>query len=221
MQEFNDVVNKLNNGDFVSFDSDNLVFLDKSGKKYDVNLIYDPITKEIWPSENFDDFIQAYRQNVQEVSAKSMLKNLGEIDEDLLNGDICWIVTDNIKELLAIGKPSILDSEDPRVIIPFMKHQLSQNKLLIIGQDLDSSDHWFAIIGSQNNAYIVEYLPNICNFSETFIMNDLLNLMNDILLGNKPDRFYGKTGKHTFKILSYERKPLWSNVVETYINKLI
>lgn len=222
MESFNQLTQKLKNGDFVAFDTNNLVFLDKLGQEHTTDLIYDLVTNQIWPSENFEDFIQTYRQNVREVSAKVMLKNMGEIEEDLLDASICWAVTDNMKELLAIGKPSILESDDPSVIIPFMREQLVKNKLLIILQDPDSSDHWFALIGAQlphgkSGVHIVEHSPDICNFSETLVLNDLLDQMTDILSRILPDRFYGKVGTHIFKIMTFDRKPLWSQTVESYI----
>ena len=144
MESFDQIALKLNNGDFIAFkpiDNNNLIFLDKNHQKHITNLIYDPVNNQIMPPDNFEDFIQTYRQYVREVSAKVMLKNMGEIDEDIIDANICWAVTDNMRELLAIDKPSILESDDPSIIILFMRDQLMKNKLLIILQDPDSYDH--------------------------------------------------------------------------------
>ena len=217
MESFDQIAHKLNNGDFVAFDTNNLIFLDKNHQEHATNLIYDSVTNQIFPPDNFEEFIATYRQYVREVSAKVMLKNMGEIEEDILDANICWAVTDNMTELLSIGKPSILESDDHSILIPFMRDQLVKNKLLIILQDPDSQDHWFAVIGDNMNSHIVEHSSHTCNFSQTFTLNDLLDQMEVILSATLPDRFYGEISKHIFKIMSFNRKPLWSQTVKSFL----
>ena len=52
--------------------------------------------------DNFDDFYQTYLKNICLVSYKSASKNipLEEIDQMILNAEICWQSNDNIRNLL-------------------------------------------------------------------------------------------------------------------------
>jgi len=169
--------------------------------------------------EDFNDFITTYRKYVREVTYRTMLKNMGEIDDDIIDANICWAVTDNIIELLAINNPIKLESSNSDYIISFMKEQLLQNKLLIILQDPDTFDHWFALIGQTPLVHLVEHTNYACNYSETMSLDILLNQMENILNGKIPDRFHRRIGKHRFNIMSFDRKPLLSQTVKLYIKK--
>ena len=59
--------------------------------------------KSITTQDNIKAFMNAYKANVATISIVAMHKYT-EYDEDLLSADICWLVTDNMIELLAIKK---------------------------------------------------------------------------------------------------------------------
>lgn len=227
MISFIKITRKLNKGEFISFKPSlnktgnmNVTFVDRNGNELITQVFYDPLTNEIWPLENFSDFMEIYRQYVTKVTSKTMLKTIGEVDPDIINANICWAVTDNMKELLAADtspKPPDLESDNPEVIIPFIQDELWKNHLLIILQDPNSQDHWFALIGQDGLVHLVEHTEHTCNFSETFTIDSLLDQFNNILSGQQPDRFYGITGPHTFLIWSYPRKPLWSKTIYSYL----
>ena len=54
--------------------------------------------------DNPQEFIRAYIRNVREISRKTMLNNIGEVDPDLLDANICWMSSDNMVSLLANGE---------------------------------------------------------------------------------------------------------------------
>ncbi len=170
--------------------------------------------------DNFEDFMNEYRDRVQEVTSAVMMKQFGEVDKDIINANICWMVTDNMRELLAVGKPEIYDRPDKFSVndaIKFMERELSKNKLLIVLQDKDKNDHWFAAIGDHGQVHIVEHTEHTCNYSESMSIDQFGMQMYSILIGNRPDRFYGKARAHTFQIYSYNRKMLNSNTVIDYL----
>ena len=109
-----------------------------------------------------------------------------------------------------------------------MYKQLKNNKLLIILQvEPTGQDLWFAVLGEHvadapndevyGQVHIVEHNEHTCNYSESMSTTRFLNLMNAILTGRKGDRFYGKRGQHTFKVLSFNRRLLSGKVVNDYI----
>jgi hypothetical protein len=138
---------------------------------------------------------------------------LGEVDEDLITSNICWMVTFNMEGIL-VGvktKPMVLEHLS-QMAIP-----LYENKLIIIGQDIDSQDHWFAAIGDNGNVHILEHLQNLCNSVETMKIPDFIKHMEGIERGSIPDRFYHSKGNHKYIIQVFDRKPLTKQVVLDYI----
>lgn len=178
--------------------------------------------------DNFEDFMDEYRDKVQEVTSAVMMKQFGEVDEDILDANICWMVTDNMRQLLAVGKPEILETKDVNKTIEFMEKELSKNKLLIVLQDKDKNDHWFAVIGENTRGdskneigqvHIVEHTEHTCNYSESMPLRQFLTQMYSIMTGQRPDRFYGKTSLHTFQVMSYNRKMMTINTVDEFLSK--
>lgn len=184
--------------------------------------------------DRFDEFMIFYTQNVRTISSKTLLRNLGEIEEVLLDADICWMVSDNMREILAI--PSSFEdstsekmdnglifekSDDVDTMITFIRDQLHKNKLLIFWQDQKDekgADHWFTIVGEHGNGHIIEYRDDMSSLSETMAIENVLDLLYNILKGKQPDRFYHYLGKHIFSIWSYDRKPLNVKTIKTYIS---
>lgn len=210
-------IDDLSNNDLIILANKLGIYEGKNIKQYIINVL---IYLEKLNDENFSEFMQTYRENIRKITSKTMLKYIGEIEEDIIDANICWAVTDNMKELLALdesSRPPEFRSDDPNIIIPFLKNHLLQNQLIIILQDPDSSDHWFALIGQNGLVHLVEHTKHTCNFSETFNIDSLLNQFNDILSGRRPDRFYGVTGHHIFNVWAYDRKPLSKKTVYSYL----
>jgi len=157
-----------------------------------------------------------------------MLDLHGEVDEDLLNADICWMVTDNITGILTepSKKPNIIKFDMPsrENIIKFLsivRYELNNNKLLVFGQDLQKDDHWFAVIGDNGNVHIIEHTEEECNFDETMTINDFVYLLERIIIGTLPDRFYKiKSKDHYYQVLIFDRKKLSRQVVVDYIKNI-
>jgi len=176
-------------------------------------------------NDNFTDFINFYRNNIISITSKVMMRTLGQIEGDIIDASICWAVTDNITELLADkgSNPLLMEVLDPIKTINFIRDQLTNNKLLIIWQDQlyngqpIGSDHWFAIIGDNHNAHIIEHTPRVCNYSETMDVDQLVHHLYNILIGKEPDRFYQSKGQHLFKITSFKRKPLNSDTIRLFL----
>ncbi len=152
-----------------------------------------------------------------------MMTVIGEVEDDIIHGNICWMVSDNMKELLAINKqPNVTTKsvEDPG-FLTVLQDQLMLNRLVILGQDLDDADHWFVCIRDKQDVHIIEHLVRNAknNHVETMKLNKFMKLMRKIMSGEVPDRFYKKKSLHQFLLLSYDRKPMSRQVVLDYINQ--
>jgi len=83
--------------------------------------------------------MNTYHQNVKDVSAKTMLITIGHIEEHIFDADICWMVSDNIREMLAYDPYSKVTAfekiNDIDNMITFIADQFHNNKVLIIWQD--------------------------------------------------------------------------------------
>lgn len=167
--------------------------------------------------ENYKSFFKAYLANFEEISKRSQAKR-GIPDTIVVCGD----VVDAVHDVLAIGKDvaRLEKTDNVQDIIKFMKKHLQKNELLTIGQDVGTnSDHWFSVIGDMPNIHIIEYLPPVCNFSETGNLDDFLDRTIDILYGNEPDRFYGVMKRHAFEIYAFKRKPLLARTVTEFLGE--
>ena len=87
--------------------------------------------------------------------------------------------------------------------------------MIVISQDPD--DHWFCLIGQNDKVHLVEYSPNGYHIAETFTLGGILTELGDILLGAKPERFYGITGPHKFEIWVHSRGLLNKETVREYL----
>ena len=86
------------------------------------------------------------------------------IDETSLEGDICWAVAENVEAILQKGQKTETNNID--AVISALKNnsvvKVFQDRLSKKGKQL-GQDHWFAMVGTNEGVYIIEYLPNICN----------------------------------------------------------
>lgn len=164
------------------------------------------------PKEDFQGFINAYILNVQKVSKKTFLRLNQDIDEDLLNGDICWMTTDNMVTLLSKNEGEFYDSKKFEQILT---DSLMGNKLIIIRTDNDegSLTHFLSLIGSYGKAYLVEYTKNECPHYEESSVNKMVRYMVNILVGVIPDTFYGEIEKRNFNIEVYDRFDMNSELI--------
>lgn len=167
--------------------------------------------------KNIENFMNAYRDNVRSISKVTMIHKMGEIEEDLLDADICWMVTDNIEELLAIGnlqKEEIIRKGDVNKLKKFLTEELNKNRLIIIYQGVDEGeDHWFAVVGDGELSYIIEHTPDICNYYEVWYTPELIEEISDIQSGIIPDRFYKEKKYHSMNAYSYDRKNISEDLI--------
>ena len=170
--------------------------------------------------DNMKEFMTSYSKNVRAISIKSMQKimNLPEgseeyNDEVLLDATICWAVRNNMEVLLALDEVSaIYNASD-------MISELKKNRLLLVHQDQIENgtklgqDHWFAVIGDNGNAHIVEYLTDVCPSVYTDTIENIVHLLTNIEQGLAPERFSYGVGRHIFTGKSFSRLPLTGDTI--------
>jgi hypothetical protein len=184
------------------------------------------------PIDNFDDFIRAYNKNVRQVSWKQMKKKMGKPNKSLLDANICWMVSDNMEELLK--EPNKMDKlfEDRNVknVKSFLFKHLNAGNIVTVFQDEVKEgkmsgvyDHWFTIIGEPTaaTAHIVEYLQDQCPGIYTDTIDNVIHLLLDIMFGIKPDRFYHRETDHIYKFFAYPRKSLTAETVNDYVRDVV
>jgi hypothetical protein len=179
--------------------------------------------------DSIGEFMNTYRQHVRQVSRETMEKdsNFEEVEESLLDANICWMVTDNIRNLLDLQSLETKETNSSIEAVEFSRKHLSQNNLIIVFQDgIDENDvqighdHWYALIGKCGYVYLVEHLMNECNSLQTFILEEYLVLLQGIMDGIIPDNFYGEVSRHLFRGFAHKRKTMSRNVVLNYIKKI-
>lgn len=71
-------------------------------------------------------------------------------------------------------------------------------------------NHWFSAIGSYNSTltHVFEHLPTQCNSVIVFESHDYVHYLSNIFIGKEPDRFYGRSIPHFFKVDIHDRRPL-------------
>ena len=180
--------------------------------------------------ENFDEFYSAYIKNIRNISATTMLKMDGEIDEDLLDSDICWMTTSNMIHMLTNEKIiDIFNKEingkyksfgDVQKMVEFVYDHLYKNNLLTVatGGTVNGGDHHSAVIGINGLAYLIEYAGNKCQRFEVFNIDDYVLYLVGVRLGKVAERFYGKTVPTVISIYAYNRIPVNAKVVTDYLN---
>lgn len=171
-----------------------------------------------------------YLRNIRQISTKQLkengITNPQEV-KDLINADICWMVTDNIRSLLSLGEPVshvFLPSDKDR-FIDVCKKAIQNHQLMIFFQDegvpdrSGGQDHWFSVIGSNNGVltYVFEHLPTQCNSMTVFDSQNYVHYLSNILIGKEPDRFYGQSIPHFFKVYIHDRRALNAQTVVNYL----
>ena len=189
--------------------------LHNTESKNDTNI---PMNETISSDEDITNFMTEYTANIRQISSITMMKNMGEIEEDLLEADVCWMLTDNIRGILSSNDViQEMESNNHKEIIPFLKEHLSQNRLIIVVQDHCSWDHWFCLIGHGDKVHLVEKSPSCFNFVETFTLEGISSEIKSILKGTKPDRFYGIRGSHMLNMWVHSRGLLCKETVQEYL----
>lgn len=191
-------------------------------------------------SDNLNEFMLEYLKSVRNISkiVTQMMDNEiqcyeNKVFEDSFNFIICWEVTENIKRLIGLytdSKPYnlvIRESTDPDLSISTISTALYQNKLVIIKyesiqneeEEFDYSEHFISCIGSNGLVYLIQFLPNDCITSETLSIDDFLQKMYLIMIGEEPDWFNGIREKLQLSIEIYDRKLLNSNRISEFLTK--
>jgi len=69
-----------------------------------------------------------------DISAKTMKLKMGEIDKDLLDSDICWMVTDNLEGILGYKLESEFNTEvnTYEMFNKYLHDNITTDHLLII-----------------------------------------------------------------------------------------
>lgn len=172
--------------------------------------------------DDMDIFYQSFISRIRKISAKTMTIMMGKVESDLLNSDICWMVTDNLKGILGYELTSEygIEYEDTNDnLYNYLHDNITTDHMLIIGQDLVSTDHWFAVIGNMGYAYIFEFQPDKCIGFNKYTYEDCIELLINIQSGKIEDRFYNETKTHSLKIYSYYRYTLSKESIDWYLYK--
>ncbi len=183
-------------------------------------------------------FWVSYLKNIRLISAKTMLLRDGEVEEDLLDGNICWLTSGNLVELLKITKDPIdffnkdVDQEscnsslrNSLPLAQFLRNNLKQNTVIeVFTSSCDykerskGDDHWFVLIGGMSSIYLIEYGHDDKQRMEEWELEKLIHWMIDMMHGQTPDRFTIKNQyNHTIKMFSYKRKLFHSKTIDSYI----
>ena len=179
-------------------------------------------------TDDFDAFMQSYLKNIKEISTLTMEKKLGEVDPDLLESNICWMVTDNMERLLSTEAKRVAkleDTNDVDKVKEFLTLWLKPDYLLIIRQDevaqgehkelkVLGHDHWFAVVADQNGkVHIIEHTEEQCNATQTFNhTGDAIVHLLDVMRGVVPDRFYHKKAPHSYLVFVHKRRPMTADI---------
>jgi len=172
--------------------------------------------------ESYPDFVHSFKENIRKISYKTLKLN-GDVDEDLLDSDICWMVTMNLVELISVKKESmkVVNTENLQgslvLFLKYIKNELSLNKLLIFIQDYGVDDHYFAVIGYHGYALIIEWNGLNIEFNSPILIDDFIIEIRSIIRGAIPDRFYGVKKQHTMEVQSYFRKELKMETIDDYL----
>lgn len=149
-----------------------------------------------------------------------MEKSKEGVDEDLLNANICWLVTDNMKALLAKSQKAKQSRGSNSAVLKFIEKELKAQKLVVVSQDQNTSyDHYLALIGTKNDVLLVEHLKDQCNFYQLFSIDEFMDIYKDIVEGKTEDTFYNILRVRAIRAESYDRKNLTPEVVYKYINQ--
>lgn len=176
--------------------------------------------------DNWKEFYSAYLTYIRPISEKTMKNTIKSVDADLLEAGICWMVTDNMCQLLshspdasmAVTTTLPLWNEDKiSSMEDFMREQLNLNRLLIFIQDYQTQDHWFAIVGDHGIAHIIEHTTKKSNATESMKIEDCVKFYGQIKRGNLPERYDGLKNRHYYEIFAHERKILSANTVQEYL----
>jgi hypothetical protein len=187
--------------------------------------------------ENRDDlneFMKEYRKNIQDISRKTALESgmpEEDLDETILNAEICWMVTDNIRALLKIEEIDKFELKPENSLVDiknkFIKYKNKPILFTILQDGIDESgepigsDHHFAVIMLSNDKVaIVEHLETECNSYEVLDYDDFISLIRKILSGKTEDRFYHQKIPHMFKVWVFTRKNLTEKVIDDYVKDL-
>ena len=163
-----------------------------------------------------------------------MLRTIGVIDTELLDSGICWLVMENMREMLAIGKEvdSLGQTEEPAeparlpfvtkpsVLSDFIQKHTKLNHLI----QVSTTDHFFIILPDSLDHSIVHLIEwgspdkkSCRHINETMSIDDFIGYMIGIMLGTVPDRFYGKAEPQLIKLWAFKKKIMNAKVVYNYI----
>jgi hypothetical protein len=188
--------------------------------------------------DDYLSFKKYFMANLRKISAKTMLKTIGEIDEDLLDANICWLMTDNILEVLKAS--STIDNfngnvdqtdcgkklRNPKKFTTFLENHFKQDCLLQIytssctaDEKSRGDDHWYSVIISGEDAILVEWSEKDCHLWEKQNKNDFMKWMVNMMIGNAVPRFGGKTSNHTVKVWVFRRKAMSKDSVDQFLTE--
>ncbi len=125
------------------------------------------------------------------------------------------------KELLTIGGPIFLSSNDPGILLNQIDQELSQGKILLVGLDLTQyTSNWLLFIpeipsSRQSTPRISRIMitPQITNIidlgpnsEERYTKEDFLKLISDVLHQKVYDPWTLLRGEHSVDLWSYQSK---------------
>jgi hypothetical protein len=83
-------------------------------------------------------------------------------------------------------------------------------------------DHWFNVVGLQNNQVVLAEFNDSQDKDNVFMWQFMsligfISWLKSVIIGEVEDRFYGKKGTHTVKIVAFDRKPMTIKQIRDFL----
>lgn len=204
-----------------------------SGKPYSTEEIPIEIKKDI-SSDNYPVFKSIFMKNIQVIATKTMINTMGEVDEDLIDANICWLIADALIDVLSIEEKDNfngnIDQEtcsgkyrNKKLLTSFLINNLKNDyifRIFTVSCDEKKTlgdDHWFVAIASGEYVYIVEWGSEGCHVWEKLDKEEFINYMLGMMVGNIKERFYKTMNTHTVKIWAFSRRKMSDKTIKDYL----
>ena len=187
-----------------------------------------------------NDFKIYFMKNLSKISSKTMTKLMGEIDNELLAADICWLFADCIVEVLKINnqqtnhfngmidvdedlKSANFNTVDLKAYLETQMNSHCVMKLFVneiktkpflqtVGQD-----HWFVVIVQEENVILAEWSPDETHVWDSMEKPVFVSWMIKMIQGKTMDRFYKKKATRVVKIQTYGRHSLTRQTIDNFL----
>ena len=188
--------------------------------------------------ENYSGFKKYFTLKMRDISAKTMLNTMGEIDEDILDGNICWLMADNLLAVLAkeqiysfnkgINMERVCNksAQNPIKLLEFLNNSLDKNCIIQIFTDScdeegksKGQDHRYIVIGVEKEIILIEWSEKECHVWERQNKEVFIDWMLNMMIGKAPPRFGAKPAKHVIEMWAFNRKPMTKKSIKEYLKE--